>query len=162
MQWGGAHVWKVGGKVFAIGGWSRGEVLARHLQMSPISPMTSCSEQPGLRPAPYLASRGMKWIQRAPRESMDDDALKDYLRESRRLVALKLPKKQRQRTRAFAGLNAGPEPARSNQSPASAFCDREADGHFHARFMVDHAAWRDGVVIHRRMRTAVANERRGS
>ena len=21
MQWGAAHVWKVGGKVFAIGGW---------------------------------------------------------------------------------------------------------------------------------------------
>ena len=21
MQWGGSHVWKVGGKVFAIGGW---------------------------------------------------------------------------------------------------------------------------------------------
>ena len=23
VQWGGAHVWKVGGKVFAIGGWRR-------------------------------------------------------------------------------------------------------------------------------------------
>ncbi|WP_339832848.1 hypothetical protein [uncultured Parvibaculum sp.] len=23
VQWGGAHVWKVGGKVFAIGGWQR-------------------------------------------------------------------------------------------------------------------------------------------
>ncbi|NNF79091.1 MAG: MmcQ/YjbR family DNA-binding protein, partial [Rhizobiales bacterium] len=22
VQWGGAHVWKVGGKVFAIGGWA--------------------------------------------------------------------------------------------------------------------------------------------
>ncbi|MEO9873698.1 MAG: MmcQ/YjbR family DNA-binding protein, partial [Anderseniella sp.] len=22
VQWGGAHVWKVGGKVFAIAGWS--------------------------------------------------------------------------------------------------------------------------------------------
>ena len=25
MQWGGSHVWKVGGKVFAIGGWDDGE-----------------------------------------------------------------------------------------------------------------------------------------
>src|SRR5262249_53547178 len=25
VQWGGAHVWKVGGKVFAIGGWDEGE-----------------------------------------------------------------------------------------------------------------------------------------
>ena len=23
VQWGGAHVWKVGGKVFAIGGWEK-------------------------------------------------------------------------------------------------------------------------------------------
>ena len=36
-------------------------------------------EQPGCRPAPYLASRGMSWIQRMNGESMDDDALKDYL-----------------------------------------------------------------------------------
>jgi predicted DNA-binding protein (MmcQ/YjbR family) len=25
VQWGGAHVWKVGGKVFAIGGWADGQ-----------------------------------------------------------------------------------------------------------------------------------------
>ena len=25
VQWGGAHVWKVGGKVFAIGGWQDDE-----------------------------------------------------------------------------------------------------------------------------------------
>ena len=24
VQWGGAHVWKVGGKVFAIAGWGEG------------------------------------------------------------------------------------------------------------------------------------------
>ena len=28
--------------------------------------------EPGLRPAPYLASRGMLWIQRTGDESMDD------------------------------------------------------------------------------------------
>ena len=28
VQWGGADVWKVGGKVFAIGGWNDGEGLA--------------------------------------------------------------------------------------------------------------------------------------
>ena len=25
VQWGGSHVWKVGDKVFAIGGWADGE-----------------------------------------------------------------------------------------------------------------------------------------
>lgn len=50
-------------------------------------------EQPGLRPAPYLASRGMSWIQRVSEESMPDDALCDYLRESHRLVAQKLTRR---------------------------------------------------------------------
>ncbi len=52
-------------------------------------------DQPGCRPAPYLASRGMKWIQRVSPESMDDAALKDYLRESHRLVAAGLTSKAR-------------------------------------------------------------------
>jgi predicted DNA-binding protein (MmcQ/YjbR family) len=53
-------------------------------------------DQPGCRPAPYLASRGMKWIQRQTSQSMDDAALKDYLRESHRLVGLKLTKLARE------------------------------------------------------------------
>ena len=52
------------------------------------SPIDILKDQPGLRPAPYLASRGMKWIQRQTEESMDDEALKDYIRESHRLVSL--------------------------------------------------------------------------
>jgi len=57
-------------------------------------------EQPGLRPAPYLASRGMSWIQRLTDETMPDEALEDYLRESHRLVAAGLTK----RARAALGL----------------------------------------------------------
>ncbi|MEE2879101.1 MAG: MmcQ/YjbR family DNA-binding protein, partial [Pseudomonadota bacterium] len=41
----------------------------------------------------HLASRGMKWIQRTSDEAMDDDALRDYLKESYRLVSLGLTKK---------------------------------------------------------------------
>jgi predicted DNA-binding protein (MmcQ/YjbR family) len=96
VQWGGAHVWKVGGKVFAIGGWDEGDgaesavtFKCSHLAYEILK------EQPGCRPAPYLASRGMKWIQRQTDESMDDEALRDYLRESHRLVGLNLSKKVR-------------------------------------------------------------------
>jgi len=53
------------------------------------------SGQPGLRPAPYLASRGMTWIQRIGDEAMDDAALADYLRESHRIVVSGLPKRTR-------------------------------------------------------------------
>jgi predicted DNA-binding protein (MmcQ/YjbR family) len=94
VQWGGADVWKVGGKVFAIGGWSDGGGLAVTFKCSDIA-FDILKDRPGLRPAPYLASRGMKWIQRQSAESMDDEALKDYLRESQRLVVLNLPKKLR-------------------------------------------------------------------
>jgi predicted DNA-binding protein (MmcQ/YjbR family) len=94
VQWGHHHVWKVGGKVFAIGGWSDSEGLAVSFKCSDIA-YDVLKELPGLRPAPYLASRGMKWIQRQSDESMDDETFKDYLRESQRLVALGLPKKMR-------------------------------------------------------------------
>lgn len=93
VQWGGAHVWKVGGKVFAVAGWSEGGELAVTFKCSPMS-FDLLRELPGLRPAPYLASRGMKWIQRTSAVSMDDAALKDYLRESWRLASLNLPKKR--------------------------------------------------------------------
>jgi predicted DNA-binding protein (MmcQ/YjbR family) len=94
VQWGGAHVWKVGGKVFAIAGWNAGEALAVTFKCSEIA-FAILKEQPGLRPAPYLASRGFSWIQRRTDESMPDDALRDYLRESYRLVSAKLPKRVR-------------------------------------------------------------------
>jgi predicted DNA-binding protein (MmcQ/YjbR family) len=97
VQWGGSHVWKVGGKVFAIAGWN-GESLGVTFKCSDIA-YDILKEQPGRRPAPYLASRGMKWIQRTGGESLDRDALKDYLRESHRLVALKLSRKVRQELR---------------------------------------------------------------
>ena len=92
VQWGGAHVWKVGGKVFAIAGWSDGDELAVTFKVSNLA-FDILKEQPGCRPAPYLASRGMKWIQRQSGESMDDAALKDYLQESHRIVAAGLTKR---------------------------------------------------------------------
>jgi predicted DNA-binding protein (MmcQ/YjbR family) len=97
VQWGGAHVWKVGGpkgKVFAVA-WDEGEkgvyITFKCSRMS----FDILKEQEGLRPAPYLASRGMPWIQRTDDRSMDDAALKDYLRESHRLAAENLTKKLR-------------------------------------------------------------------
>ena len=93
VQWGGAQVWKIAGKVFAIGGWNdESENLFVTFKCSPMS-YELLKEQPGLRPAPYLASRGMKWIQRTGPETMDDSTLQDYLKASYKLVALGLPKK---------------------------------------------------------------------
>ncbi|MGE0849803.1 MAG: MmcQ/YjbR family DNA-binding protein [Hyphomicrobiaceae bacterium] len=91
VQWGDAHVWKVATKVFAIAGWHEGRLPYVTFKVSPAS-YDILKAQPGLRPAPYLASRGMKWIQRTGRQSMNDRALKDYLRESHRLASLSLTK----------------------------------------------------------------------
>ena len=100
VQWGGAHVWKVGGKVFAIGGWDDGEGLFVTFKCSEMS-FDLLKEQPGYRPAPYLASRGMKWIQHYDEPGLSDKELKDYLAESHRLVAAKLPR----RVKAEIGLH---------------------------------------------------------
>ena len=94
IQWGGSHVWKVGGKVFAIGGWERGEEPHITFKVSDIG-YEVLKDQPGLRPAPYLASRGMKWIQYYAKPGLSDRELKQYLRASHRIVALGLSKKKR-------------------------------------------------------------------
>lgn len=94
IQWGGAHVWKVGEKVFAIGGWSKEDDPYVTFKCSPQS-YQIMKDQDGLRPAPYFASRGMKWIQMTSTESLSKDDLKIYLRESYRLAALNLTKKRR-------------------------------------------------------------------
>jgi predicted DNA-binding protein (MmcQ/YjbR family) len=100
VQWEGAQVWKVGGKVFAIGRWDGVDIGAITFKCSPMS-LAMLKDAPGMRPAPYLASRGMTWLQWTSRETLDDDALQDYLRESHILASLNLPK----RVQKELGLN---------------------------------------------------------
>lgn len=93
MQWGGSHVWKVGGKVFAVGGWSKeNELPAYSFKVSELD-FHILSEEAGYRPAPYMASRGMKWIQKDSEPDAIDEALKRCLIDSHRIVSLSLTKK---------------------------------------------------------------------
>lgn len=93
VQWGGSHVWKVGGKVFAIGGWADADVGIT-FKVSDIA-FEMLKEQPGLRPAPYLASRGLKWIQHFAKPGLRDAELRDYIRQSHTIVAQGLSRKKR-------------------------------------------------------------------
>jgi predicted DNA-binding protein (MmcQ/YjbR family) len=93
VQWGGSHVWKVGGKVFAIGGWDNDQPSFT-FKVSEIG-YEVLKEQPGLRPAPYLASRGLKWIQHYAEPGLSDEELRDYIRDSHEMIARALPKKRR-------------------------------------------------------------------
>ena len=98
-QWGGGHVWKVGGKLFAVA-WpvadpAPGAAPIRvTFKVSDIA-FEILSEAPGCIPAPHLASRGMKWIQVTGPETLDDEALRDHILESRRMAITRLTKKAR-------------------------------------------------------------------
>ena len=91
---GGSHVWKVGPKVFAIGGWDNGKYPGVTFKVSEIA-YEILSGRPGLRPAPYLASRGMKWVLHYADPGLPDDELKTYLVESHNIVSLGLKKAEK-------------------------------------------------------------------
>lgn len=52
-------------------------------------------EMPGLRPAPYLASRGMKWIQRYGEPGLGNDDLQRCIAESHHIVTLGFSRRKR-------------------------------------------------------------------
>lgn len=92
VQWGNSHVWKVGGKVFAIGGWEKINEPAFTFKTSEYNFLLLQDEE-GFRPAPYMASRGMKWLQKYRSTQDDDEELQFYIKESYRIVSLGLTKK---------------------------------------------------------------------
>ena len=94
QQWGGSHVWKVGGKVFAIGGWGDSGQPAFIFKASDLN-FDVLKDEPGFRPAPYMAARGLKWIQQTESAQAKDEPLRYYLGESYRMVSAKLSKKKR-------------------------------------------------------------------
>lgn len=101
IQWGGAHVWKVGGKVFAIGGWA--DDRPAFTFKTDRAKFEMLTQLPGVRPAPYLASRGMSWVQEYKAPGLQDAHLRTLLTESHRIVSLGLTKKLQREL----GLNQG-------------------------------------------------------
>lgn len=93
VQWGNADVWKVGGKVFAICGWNQGKD-AFTFKASEIA-FEVLSGMPGIRPAPYLASRGFKWLQQYDAPGLSDEELEKHIKYSYQLVLSGLSKKRR-------------------------------------------------------------------
>ncbi|MCA0870146.1 MmcQ/YjbR family DNA-binding protein [Seohaeicola saemankumensis] len=93
VQWGNADVWKVADKVFAICGWAE----ARDAFTFKVTDFAFevLPGMPGIRPAPYLASRGMKWVQVYDEPGLDDAGLREHIALSYDLVAAGLSKKKR-------------------------------------------------------------------
>ncbi|CAH0525792.1 MmcQ/YjbR family DNA-binding protein [Vibrio hippocampi] len=94
VQWGGAHVWKVGGKVFALGGVGEDNQTWFTFKTSDQN-YCFLESHVGYRPAPYFASRGMKWIQQFAASDAQDEELTYYLLQSYKTVALGLSKRKR-------------------------------------------------------------------
>ena len=90
-------MWKVGGKVFAIGGWAN-DKPAFTFKVSR-EDYDYLVEVPGVRPAPYLASRGMSWVQNYMKPGLPDPLLKEHLQGSHRIVSLGLTKKRQRELR---------------------------------------------------------------
>lgn len=93
MQWGGSDVYKIGGKLFAVVGMG-GDGAAVTFKTSHMA-FEILSDTPGLRPAPYLASRGLKWIQHYSEPGLSDESLRDHIRASYDMVASSLTRKLR-------------------------------------------------------------------
>lgn len=92
VQWGNADVWKVGGKLFAVCGW-HDETAAFTFKVTPMV-FEVLGAEPGIRPAPYLASRGMKWLQVTSNETLSDESIRDHIKMSYDMIAAALPKKK--------------------------------------------------------------------
>ena len=93
VQWGNADVWKVGTKVFALCGWNEGRD-AFTFKASELA-FEVLHDQPGVRPAPYLASRGLKWLQVYEAPGLPDDSLREHIVASYDMVVRNLTKKAR-------------------------------------------------------------------
>ena len=94
VQWGGASVWKVGGKVFALCGvWGDEGHYKVVFKASELS-FDILKEEPGIIPAPYLGR--YKWIQVQDEKAMSEEDLKAYIETAYNMVAKKLSKAKRQ------------------------------------------------------------------
>lgn len=99
VQWGGSHVWKVGGKIFAISELGTGPDKAEPGAEGNIAVAFKCAdmsyrmltELPGIVPAPYLARA--KWVRVEPDAEFSDADRRAYLAEAHRIISTKLTKK---------------------------------------------------------------------
>ena len=93
IQWGNSDVWKIAGKLFAVCGWAEDEP-AFTFKVTPLA-FEILPDMDGVRPAPYLASRGMKWVQHYKSPGLSDTELRNHITYSYEMIVAALPKKKR-------------------------------------------------------------------
>ena len=90
VQWGGASVWKVGGKIFAIApNVAEDEFQTLSFKVSNFA-YEILTQQQGIIPAPYLARA--KWVQITTPDAMSETDIKNHLEDAHQIIADKLTK----------------------------------------------------------------------
>lgn len=91
VQWGHDRVFKVGGKMFAVLGFSDSETPAGLSFKASDDSFRLLTELPGIKPAPYLARAQWVWLDKPTR--LKPSELKAYLNRAHSIVAAGLSKK---------------------------------------------------------------------
>lgn len=89
VQWGDDHVYKVGGKLFAVYGPSDGSFCFKASDIA----FEALTETGRAHPAPYLGKA--KWVQFSSLKDQDEAEVADWLRSAHGLISAKLTKKLR-------------------------------------------------------------------
>jgi predicted DNA-binding protein (MmcQ/YjbR family) len=92
IQWGDDHVFKVGGKMFAVMGPPENKLRGLSFKAGEQS-FAILTKQKGIIPAPYLARA--HWVQLQKLNALSDKELKAYLTRAHAIVASGLSKKMR-------------------------------------------------------------------
>lgn len=109
VQWGDHHVYKIGGKVFAVVGGS-GEAEPGLTFKAGESSFDILTQQKGIIQAPYMARN--QWVKLETLSALKDSELKAYLERSYHLIASGMTKKMR--------ISLGFEQAPAKKAKASA------------------------------------------
>ena len=92
VQWGDHHVYKIGGKVFAVVGGSGDAEPGLTFKAGETS-FDILTKQKGIIQAPYMARH--QWVKLERLSALKDSELKAYLERSYRMIAQGLAKKMR-------------------------------------------------------------------
>lgn len=93
IQWGGADVWKIGGKIFAIAPRvGEGEFQKISFKVNDFA-YEVLTQKDGIVPAPYLARA--KWIQIQSPNAMTDEDLIQHITDAYAIIVEKLTKSLR-------------------------------------------------------------------
>lgn len=100
IKWGADEVFSVGGKMYLVRGLDPAEISGMSIKADP-QRFLELTDQPGIKPSPYLAR--YHWVRLERPDVVGSDDLKALIDESYRLVRAKLPKKVRDGLPPFPG-----------------------------------------------------------